>query len=327
MEQHLRLYTQKPQEQGPFTLDELDEAIDGLKKNKAGGPDGLITEIFQDLNQNNRRNLLELYNEIYETEQLPEKLNEAMVIQLYKPGKTPELYSSYRPIALLNITYKILAKMLQNRLREALDDRIIPFQFGYRKGRSTAEPIFIARRTQEIAERHGLPLYLLALDYSKAFDSIPHDKLVECLNRMGASGKMIALVASIYLSPKFRIKIPEGISDEHAQEIGIQQGCPLSPYLYIIATSCLMYDLIRDYKQLEHPPPQGSTYPALLFADDTLLLSDTAAQREELLAMVIVHSAQYNLQLNTAKCQLLVTNDPGPNIHFPDGQKVTKPSI
>ena len=103
----------------------------------------------------------------------PDHFNEALVVQIYKAGKTPENYASYRPIALLNATYKILAKLLQNRLKEALDDRIVDFQYGYRQARSTAEPIFIARRVQEIAERHGLQLYLLALDYSKAFDSIP----------------------------------------------------------------------------------------------------------------------------------------------------------
>ena len=151
------------------------------------------------------------------------------MVQIYKNGKTPELYSSYRPIALLNVTYKIFAKLLQNRLRETLDDRIVDFQYGYKKGRSTAEPIFIARRVQELAERNGLPLYLLALDYSKAFDCIPHPKLIECLHRMGAPIKLTALVAAIYRDPRFRITIQEGISDEHNQEIGIRQGCPLPP--------------------------------------------------------------------------------------------------
>ena len=146
------------------------------------------------MDNENRHRILELYQAIYTSEEIPDHFSEALVIQLYKAGKKPELYSSYRPIALLNITYKILAKMIQNRLRDTLDDRIVDFQFGYRRGRSTAEPIFIARRVQELAERHGTQLYLLALDYSKAFDSIPHEKLLECLQRMGAPLKTIALI-------------------------------------------------------------------------------------------------------------------------------------
>ena len=309
---------------GPFTSEELNEAIDNLKRNKTGGPDGLITELFKDMNADNRARLLDLYNEIYEKEEIPTHFNEAWVVQLYKPGKIPEHYSSYRPIALLNITYKILAKMIQARLRDELDDRIVPFQFGYRRGKSTSEPIFIARRAQEIAERHGTQLYMLALDYSKAFDSIPHSELTESLTRTGASNKNIALVAAIYSNPKFRIKIPEGISEEHPQTIGIRQGCPLSPYLYIIATSCLMKDFLQDYQNQIQVIPEGLQYPTLLFADDTLLMTSTARQMTDTLGLIIAHSNNCNLSLNKEKCQLLVTNDLGCNVLFPDRTPVTK---
>ena len=311
-------------DRGQFTIEELDDAIDNLKRNKTGGPDELITELLKDLDETNRTKLLRLYNEIYATDSIPDHFNEAMVVQIYKPGKIPEHYSSYRPIALLNVTYKVLAKMLQTRLRNELDDRLVPFQFGYRQGKSTSEPIFIARRAQEIAERHGTQLYMLALDYSKAFDSIPHHKLTESLQRLGASPKNISLVKAIYCNPRFRIKIPEGISDEYAQDIGIRQGCPLSPYLYIIATSCLMQDFLTDYHLKINDTPNGTIYPTLLFADDTLLLTNKAKQMTDTLDLIIAHSHNYNLQLNNEKCQLLVTNDLGCPVHFPDGTQVKK---
>ena len=165
---------------------------------------------------------------------------------------------------------------------------------------------------------------MLALDYSKAFDSIPHSKLTESLQRLGASQKNICLVDAIYRNPRFRIKIPEGISQEHSQDIGIRQGCPLSPYLYIIATSCLMHDFLRDYNRHISDPPEGMRFPTLLFADDTLLMTNTARQMTQTLSMIIAHSYNYNLQLNKDKCQLLVTNDLGCPVIFPDGTPVTK---
>ena len=116
----------KAQDVGEFTLEELNLAIDSLKNNKTGGTDELITELFKDLNEHNRTRLLTLYNDIYLHEKIPEHFNEALVVQIYKSGKIPENYSSYRPIALLNVTYKILAKMLQERLRQELDHRIVP---------------------------------------------------------------------------------------------------------------------------------------------------------------------------------------------------------
>ena len=176
-------------DEGLFRIEELNNAIDNLKRNKAGGPDMLVTKLFKEMNPSNRERLLELYNEIYIEIIIPDHFNEATVVQIYKPGKNPEEYASYRPIALLNITYKILAKMIQERLKNSLDHRLVDFQYGYRQGKSIAEPIFIARRIQDIAERQGKPLYILALDYSKAFDSIPHVKLLESLTRIGACEK------------------------------------------------------------------------------------------------------------------------------------------
>ena len=109
---------------------------------------------------------------------------------------------------------------------------------------------------------------LLALDYSKAFDSIPDKKVIACLMRMGAPTKLATLIQMLYAEPKCRIKIPEGIREEHSQDIGIRQGCPLSPCSYIIATSCLMLDLLKDWHtEPNHDLPTGATYPALLFAD------------------------------------------------------------
>ena len=97
-------------EDGPFTTEELNTAIDNLKTNKASGPDELIGGLFKDLDAANRERLLDLYNNIYETETIPDHFNEALVVQLYKNGKTPKLYSSYRPIALLNVTYKLMTE-------------------------------------------------------------------------------------------------------------------------------------------------------------------------------------------------------------------------
>ena len=85
-----------------------------------------------------------------------------------------------------------------------------------------------------------------------------------------------------------------------------------------------MTDLLKDLTREDFNPPLGTQYPTLLFADDTLLLAETAHQMNKLLALVIDHSSEYNLRLNTTKCQLLVTNDPGLQVTFPDGREVTK---
>ena len=92
------------------------------------------------LDEKGRSKLLELLNKCWEGEELYEEMNQADLAVIYKKGPTnkPE---NYRPIALLNIGYKLMASVIQKRLSEAMDDRINPAQFGFRKGRSTAQPI------------------------------------------------------------------------------------------------------------------------------------------------------------------------------------------
>ena len=129
-----------PEDEGPFTLDEFNHAIDTLKRNKASGTDEPITELFKNIQPHNKAKLLDLYNQIYDEERIPDHFNEALVVQIHKPGEIPEHFANYRPIAFLNTTYKIFAKMLQERLRSTLDHKIVEFQFGYRQRKSTAEP-------------------------------------------------------------------------------------------------------------------------------------------------------------------------------------------
>ena len=140
---------------------------------------------------------------------------------------------------------------------------------------------------------------MLALDwYSKASDSIPHSKQTESLQRNDSSQKSIIPINNLCESPRFRIKVPEGISQERDRKIGTRQGCTLSQYLYIIATSCLMEDLLTDYRKRDITPREGTTFPALLFADDTLLSMSTAEQMTTLPRLMINHSKPYNLKLN-----------------------------
>ena len=85
-----------------------------------------------------------------------------------------------------------------------------------------------------------------------------------------------------------------------------------------------MMDMLADYTQHNYNLPIGTSYPTLLFADDTMLLTNTKEHKRTLLGLVIEHSKPYNLALNKTKCQLLVTNDPGPPVYFPDGTEVNK---
>ena len=175
--------------------------------------------------------LRELLNRCWEEEELFEEMNQADLAVIYKKGKTDKP-DNYRPIALLNIGYKLMASIIQKRLAEAMDDRIDPAQFGFRKSRSTSQPIHIYRRIQEIHEEAGLELVTILLDWEKAFDKVHQGRLVDALKRIGIPMKVVRVIEAIYRSPKFSVKEMGNRSSERRQNSGIRQGCPLSPHLF-----------------------------------------------------------------------------------------------
>ena len=133
--------------------------------------------------------------------------------------------------------------MTQKRISEAMDDRIDPAQFGFRKGRSTSQPIHIYRRIQEIHEEAGLELIAVLLDWEKAFDKIHQGRLLDAPRRIGRPEKAVRVIEAVYRNPKFSKTEMGEIPSERRQHSGLRQGCPLSLYLLIIVMTVIMKDI------------------------------------------------------------------------------------
>ncbi len=147
---------------------------------------------------------------------------------------------NYRPIALLQVLYKVLASLARNRLQQALELWIQRNQFGFRPKKSSSQTIFIAGRLLDIAERQHSNFSLILFDWEKAFDKINQQKLLQILQvlrRLKTPPNMLKLITVMYNNPKFRITAAEASSAYRTQESGIRQGCPLSPYLFVLLMS------------------------------------------------------------------------------------------
>ena len=211
---------------------------------------------------------------VWNSKQIPKQWSLACVAAIYKKGD-PQLPKNYRPISLLSIGYKIFAAVLLNRLKSAgAENRIWRTQFGFRTDHGTLDALFIARRIidQSLSAKNSKIIFL-ALDWSKAFDSIASKSLQDALRRFGIPDTFIQVVASIYQNRKFFVKEAGIESNISCQHFGISQGCPLSPFLF----SIIMTILIQDSKIMMHEIRGSSKslddhFHELLFADDTLLI-------------------------------------------------------
>jgi hypothetical protein len=131
-------------------------------------------------------------------------------------------------------------------LEAGADERISPSQFGFTRKRSTEDALYCARRAIEKAWAHrGGAVHLLALDWRMAFDSINSESLISALKRFGLPSHILKIVCAVYTDRCFNVNECGVLSELRTQDSGICQGCPLSPFLFVIVMSVLMSDAKR----------------------------------------------------------------------------------
>ncbi len=94
-----------------------------------------------------------------------------------------------------------------------------------------------------MGERSDKELYLILLDWEKAFDKVKQEKLFEALERMGVAPKLINMIKQLYKNPKYKVEMEGYTSEWHKQHTGTRQGCPLSPYLFLIIMTVMFHDI------------------------------------------------------------------------------------
>ena len=301
------LFDQSP-DLGPFSLEELQQALSQTAKGKAPGPDGIEADLFKLLDHTSELALLDLYNQARSSGSGPETWTEATVVSIFKGKGTDTDPANYRPISLLNASYKIFAAMLKNRISVHCESKLRQTQFGFRPHRGTKHPLFILRRSMEWASMTGRDLHLLFLDWKQAFDSVDHLSMMTALRRFGLHPTELELISSFYAAATFGT---QGFSDHTAKGAfcsGIRQGCPLSPYLFIIVLSVVLHDVDDALLSKGVPTNVWSVnhpFFDLEYADDTLLFSLTTPQGQSMLHALESEALLYGMSLNQSKTELL----------------------
>ena len=309
-----------------FSREELQDALRQLKKDKAPGSDGIRQDLFRVLNYTNETSLLRLFNSIFRSKQIPKDWKKALVVSIYKNKGLDTDPANYRPISLLNTLYKLYAAMLQKRLAADLDHKLRETQYGFRARKGTKDPIFILRRYQDYSAKTGRRAHLLFLDWKMAFDKLDHSALLISLARLGLSQHYISIIKDIYADPVFQTVGHQDSKAWYPAHTGIRQGCPLSPYLFILTMTCLFHDVDKRLRGMGVPCNNwsiGKPIYDLEYADDTVLMGITSAQLQEFLSVIQVEAMLYGMQLNKDKTQLLVHPDhPAITLQFTDGTPV-----
>ena len=302
---------------GDFSVQELKCARRNLKKKKAPGTDKLSNEIllFVLHTVEGFSYILQLMNLCWATAVLPEEWQLARIVAIYKGKGATSLPANYRPIALLQASYKLFSILVEQRLR-GLEGRVWKMQTGYRAGFSTDDANHLMIRAIELALRwQNLPLYILFLDWIKCFDRIHHDRLLDAVRRMGAPEHYIKVLRAIYSRLRFFVADSWSTSSTREQEQGVRQGDPLSCILLILLMTVVMLDAREGYakecrakglcaSRAEHLRIFG--FEDVEYADDSNLLQSNLPCLRIFAKHYIIEGRIYGLNANRDKSGLLV---------------------
>ena len=181
----------------PPTIIEISKAVKMLKNGKAPGDDGIQAELLKaDINFTSRK-LQGIFNEIWEKEQAPINWRRGLIFKIPKKGNLKEC-KNWRGITLLPIVSKILGRIIIDRIKNGIDNKLRKEQAGYRTNKSTIDQIFILRNIIEQSNEWQSTLYIHFIDFEKAFDSIHRESLWKIMRIYGIPDKLIAVVKALY---------------------------------------------------------------------------------------------------------------------------------
>lgn len=244
-----------------------------------------------------------MFLESIEKTTLPPSLCQGLITLIPKPNRDPLLIENWRPISLLNTDYKIIALVLAKRLKFILNNIIDECQSGFIHQRHISNNIRLIFDLLDYSDLISTDSFILFLDYYKAFDCLEHEFMLQSLHRMGFGNFFCKCIKMLYCNGNSSIRLNNGTSPRFSLKRGVRQGCPISPYLFLIATQFL--NLHIKESPVKGISIAGTELIISQLADDTALFLRDISQIPIALTSLQSFSNASGLLLNINKCELL----------------------
>ena len=279
-----------------FTRKDISAYIQKMNNNKAPGPDGIYTRHIKELKEQIVEILTKIFNKSMSDSEIPEDFKLANVTAIFKKGDKSNA-SNYRPISLTSLVGKLMESIIRDHIVEHLDKHnlIKNSQHGFRRNRSCL--------TNLLEFFHGIienydthkSVDIIYLDFQKAFDTVPHIRLLEKLRAHGIRGNVLNWIAKWLRDRKQRVVVDGKESEWATVTSGVPQGSVLGPLLFLIYINDLDVNLITSISK---------------FADDTklggkVLNVEDRNRIQADLDKIVEWSATWQMKFNTEKCKVL----------------------
>ena len=253
-----------------ISLEEVERAIEGLGKGKSLGSDGLPAEFFSHYKHLVAPLLHKLFCTMHINQSTPDAFSQGIITLIYKNKRGKEQIQNYRPISLLNVDYKILSKILANRIKEVVGSIINHSQAYSIPGRDLADTIGTVRDLVSVMNSQAG--VLVGIDMEKAFDRVDHGFLWDTLSTFGFGDEIIGWIKLMYQNSTSRVKCNGSLTEEFSLERSVRQDCPMSSVLYSIVVEPLAVLIQSNHKIKGIQTPGGQEIKMAQYADDLNIL-------------------------------------------------------
>ena len=267
--------------------------------------DGFTVEFFKffwvDIGQFTLRSL----NFGYRTGSLSITQKQGIITCIPKPNKPRINLKNWRPISLLNVTYKLASAVISNRLKTVLDKVIHENQKGFIAGRFLGENVRLIYDVLFESKKQNIPGLLLSIDFEKAFDTVSW-KFISIVLDYFNFGRSIKTWISLFQNGAESCTLQNGFMSYFFYfKRGCRQGDPISPYIFILCAE-ILGKMIRNNKDIKGIHINNNEFKLSQYADETqLLLDGSEISLKEALRTLKQYYIMSGLKINVDKTRAL----------------------
>lgn len=222
-----------------FTTEELTAALRDMKTGKAPGFDGVHPEFLLHCGEKTKKWLTVFYSRVLASGVLPKAFKLSKIIAVLKPNKPRDKVESYRPIALLSCCYKLLERLLLNRLGARILEHIPPEQAGFRPNRSCVDQVLSLTTHIEAGFQKQQKTAVAFVDLTAAYDTVWKEGLLYKLAKIVPCYTTLRLINNMLSDRHFQVNHGNNLSKQRKLNNGLPQGSVLAPMFFNLYISDL----------------------------------------------------------------------------------------
>ena len=267
-----------------------------LKPHKASGPDQISTRVLKELAEPLSKPLAQFFQSTIDKGTVPAQWKKALVTPIFKKGDK-HCAANYRPVSLTAVCCKLCEHILARTIMDHLEDNglLSDSQHGFRRKRSCESQLllFVDELAQSMCS--GKQVDVAVMDFSKAFDVVPHQRLLNKLNFYGIRGNALKWIEAFLTGRTQQVVVDGEMSDIAPVTSGVPQGSVLGPILFLT--------FINDM-------PETVSSRCRLFADDSIIYrevlteSDCVSLQEDL-GKLEQWEKTWGMSFNPTKCNII----------------------